>query len=297
MHPEWDYTRAHNFNHRRHKQWLYNEPWSVEELAVYDDPEHPDNNEFLSATATKEQRRKTGFPIYMLEVNKDVPGSTIYPIEDILDYYDYNRENVRWFTNSYAFMVALAIHLLVTENKPDGWKYGDPAWGEIYNYGFEMSSTEEYGHQRANAVFWNGVAIGHGIKYVEPPNCKLMGQHEPLYGYEKVPGVTKMHLEIEANGYQTEAKKMADKLEQIRGAKSAAAVELASAAKSNQKGRIKRAKRTLEDLLNDEVRTLITLNSLNSAYQVTVKHMKDIDGVPRPETINLIPMQGRIEIN
>ncbi len=281
LHPEWDYTRPHNFNHPLHKQWLFNEPWTEAELAAEGDKENPLHREFLAFGATNAHRRGLNFPIYMLEVDDRVPGSALYPIKEILESYGDNAPNMRWFTNSYAYMAALAIHL---------------GFEEIHYYGFEMASTEEYGHQRSNAVFWNAVAIGKGIKVVEPEGCKLMGQYDELYGYEKIPGITKMHLEIEKNNYKKETLKASTELERIRGEKRRVESELGEAMKSKQKGRIERSRKSLEELLNKEVMSLITMNSMHAAQQVVAKHERDIDGLPSPETIKLIPLGGRIRI-
>jgi len=281
LHPEWDYSRAHNFNHPLHYQWLTNAPWTEAELKAQGDSENPIHREFLAYGVTFDQRRDVNFPIYMLEVDDAVPGSTLYPIEEILESFGDNSEAVKWFTNSYAFMAALAIYL---------------GFEEIHYYGFEMSSEEEYGHQRACAVFWNGIAIGRGIKVVEPEGCHLLGQYDVLYGYDKVPGITKMHLEIEKNNYHKEVLKKSTELERVRGEKRRVEQELQEGIKTKQKGRIARSKKALEELLNREVSALIELNAMNAARQVVAKHMQDIDGLPAPDKINLIPLGGRIKI-
>ena len=48
--------------------------------------------------------------------------------------------------------------------------------------------------------------------------------------------------------------------------------------------------------MNQEVRALITLNSLTAAKQVCEKHERDMDGLPSPAEISLIPLGGRIRI-
>jgi hypothetical protein len=280
LHPAWDYFRPHKFNHLRHPQWLRNDPWTEEELAAKEGDEL--YKEFLSWGATREQRRRTDFPIYMLEKDDSIPGSTVYPIREILESYGENSDVAKWFTNSYAYMCALAIHL---------------GFEEIHNYGFEMSSEEEYGNQRPCATFWNGIAIGKGIKVVEPPGCRLLGQHDVLYGYEKIPGITKMHLEIELNAHRKAALETAARLESVRGQKKEVEKQLGIAMKSNQQGRINRIRNELEELLNKEVTELILLNAQNAYKQAVEKHMKDLDGLPSPEQIKLIPLGGRIKIS
>ena len=281
MHPEWDYNRPHNFNHPLHKQWLRNDPWTDDELAAQGDKDNPLHREFLAYGVTFDQRRDVNFPIYMLEVDGNIPGSTLYPFQDIMDSFGVNSQNVKWFTNSFGYMMALAIYM---------------EYEEIHYYGFEMSSKEEYGHQRACAVFWNGIAIGRGIKLVEPEGCHLLGQNEVLYGYDKIPGITKMHLEIEKNNYKKEAMKANNELEKIRGEKRGVESKLGEAVKSKQKGRILRIKKELEELMNKEVQAVIAVSGMNVAYQVTEKHERDLDGLPSPEKIKLVSLPGRIKI-
>ena len=65
---------------------------------------------------------------------------------------------------------------------------------------------------------------------------------------------------------------------------------------SKQKGRINRKKQELEDLLNRQVRAVIELNSSNTALQVVERHIRDLDGLPSPETIRLIGLPGKIKV-
>ena len=281
LHPEWDYFRPHNFNHPKHPEWLRNDPWTEEELKAMSDPEDPIQDELLSWGATKMQRRNTDVPIYMLEKNDKIPGSTLYPLDEIINSYGPNSGIVKWFTNSYSYMAALAIHL---------------GFEEIHVYGFEMSSEEEYGHQRACAVFWSGIAIGKGIKLVEPVGCKLHGQHDVLYGYDKIPGITKMHLEISRNAFIKDTQEKQAALQQIMGKKQVVEQQLDQAVKANQKGRINRLKKELEVLLNEQVRALLELNVSNALRQLEDKHIRDLVGMPTPDKIQLIDLPGRIKV-
>ena len=123
-----------------------------------------------------------------------------------------------------------------------------------------------------------------------------MNQYDLLYGYDKIPGITKMHLEIEQQAYKKEAAKVGTDLERIRGEKDHVQRELNAAAKSRQQGRINRHKKELEELLNREVKALIALNSVNAALQVVTKHINDLTGLPSAESIKLIDLPGRIKI-
>jgi len=281
MHPKWDYSRAHNFNHYKHWDWLRNVPWTDEEHANKHDEKHVDRFEFMSWGATDEVRRRTDFPIYMLEYDEEVPGSEVYPLPQILSYFQPNSEHVHYFTNSFGYMMALAIYL--------GFK-------EIHAYGFEMSSETEYGSQKPNAEFWLGIAIGHGVKLVIPQGCRLLGQHEELYGYEKVPGITLMHKEIERNKYAQETAKQQAILNQVRGKQEEVRKEIDAAKASKQRGRINRAAAKMTQLVNQEVQTLIQLNAMSVAKQMAEKDIRDLKGLPSPDDIKLIPLGRNIEL-
>lgn len=281
MHPKWDYMRENNFNHLEHPRWLTNAPWTTEELEYADDPTHKKGKEFLAYGATIEQRRNVDFPIYMLEYDEAVPGSVPYPFQEIIDSFGVNAGNVRYFTNSFGYMVALAIFM--------GYK-------EIHTYGFEMASETEYASQKANAEFWEGIAIGRGVKLVNPEGCSLLGTRVELYGYEKIPGITLMHLEIERNNYHNETVKAQAELERVRGMQNIARSELEQARKTNQKGRLKRAQNKMSALVNEEVKALIKVNGMNVAKQVIQKHIADLKGLPDPGEIKLIDLGRKVQI-
>jgi len=279
LHPRWDYTRAHNFNHPGHPQWLRNDPWTKEELAEF--KERPDHPELLSYGASLEQRRNTDFPIYMLELDDEIPGSTLYPLQEVMGSFHPNHERVRYFTNSFGYMLALALY-----NK----------YKEIHAYGFEMSSETEYGSQKPNAEFWLGICIGRGVKLVLPQGCRLLGEHEQLYGYEKVPGITLMHLEIERNQFRQQLNEIKVELEQIRGKQNMVREELLEAQKTKQRGRIKRGQEQMSKLVNAEVNSVIKLNSINTAMQMAERRIRDLKGLPSPEQIQLISLGRQIEV-
>ncbi len=116
-------------------------------------------------------QQEHGFPIYMQFKNDDIPDSAEYPLVDIqeklLARLRRGKNTVRFFTSTFAYMLALAIH---------------QGYQRIEIYGFEMGGLDEYGPQRECAGFWMGYALGRGIEVYLPPQCQLlMG---PLYGYE-----------------------------------------------------------------------------------------------------------------
>jgi hypothetical protein len=110
-------------------------------------------------------------PIYMQFKYAEIPDSVEYPLHDVIKEFFgkawRGENNIKYFTNSLAFMMPMAIM--------EGFQ-------RIELYGFEMANDEEYVLQRANAEFWAGVAIGRGIELYIPEGCGLLTG--PMYAYE-----------------------------------------------------------------------------------------------------------------
>ena len=213
LHPRWDYEREHNFNHPNHWPWLLNKPMECRTChgrgytAVKPNGDKVPCPEPNCQGGTYVPGRPEDFPVLMLYEDERVTGSTAYPFSEIVDAYGVNKDNVRFFTSSFAYMMAMAIHM------------GYPTIGV---WGFEMSSQEEYGNQKPCADFWIGVAVGKGIEIVQPENCSLLGLKEKLYGYEKLPGFTAMHAEIQFNQARKNFEKAQKKVKEILMTKSQA---------------------------------------------------------------------------
>ncbi len=93
--------------------------------------------------------RKDGTrPVYMQEVNKDIPGSVTFPKDALLKYFGH-----RYFTCSAAWQMAFAIYIGMQ-------------WMEIW--GHRMSAAGEHAGQRAGFLFWVGEARRRGIEVVVP---------------------------------------------------------------------------------------------------------------------------------
>jgi hypothetical protein len=115
-------------------------------------------------------KEKHGKPIYMLFKYNFVPDSIEYPLGDVTHVLFGNawrgKKNLKYFTSSFAYMMALAIY--------EGFE-------RIELYGFDMDMTQEYWQQRCCAEFWIGYALGKGIEIILPDrNRLLLGI---LYGY------------------------------------------------------------------------------------------------------------------
>ena len=121
------------------------------------------------------------FPIYMQHKSKHIPASRKYPLDAVIkdclsglvEINEDRNETVRkYFTSTFAYMMALAIH---------------EKFDVIELYGIDMENNTEYGYQRPCGEFWIGLALGRGIKVTLPEPCLLC--QAPLYGYEIVPYV------------------------------------------------------------------------------------------------------------
>lgn len=106
-------------------------------------------------------------PLYMLEADPKIPHSVRYPIEAITGYRKY-------FTNSIAYMIALAYHSFVLTGKPKN----------VALYGVHMEGEEEYTEQRPCCEYWLGRLEGAGVT-VTPAEAGSLLIANALYGYEK----------------------------------------------------------------------------------------------------------------
>lgn len=101
-------------------------------------------------------------PIYMRQVEEDIPMSRRYPFEEIGDLIGRNVvTGDPYIESSIAFMMAHAI----LELKP-----GD----RIGLWGIDMHVDSEYGYQKPNMEYLIGFARGRGIKVWVPPQSALL---------------------------------------------------------------------------------------------------------------------------
>ena len=126
------------------------------------------------------------FPVYMQEVDPEVPGSTKYPLDEInklfLSNLQWNDgEVIQFYTNTISYMVALAVY---------------KGYEKIRLYGIEMTSNTEYSYQKDNLAFWIGIASQYAIVEM---NCAQGIFDQPLYGFdgEVTYGMDKIEKELE----------------------------------------------------------------------------------------------------
>lgn len=128
-----------------------------------------DGNKYLKLKGDRENFREEikiindkKIPVMIQAKHKLYPHGVVFPLDEM---------PVRYFTSTFAYMLAYAIHKRVDE---------------IGIYGVALSLKEEYREQRSCAEFWIGFAAGRGIEvnvYGESMLLSLV-PHDGLYGYD-----------------------------------------------------------------------------------------------------------------
>jgi len=114
-------------------------------------------------------RQEHEFPIYMQEVDPEVPASVRYPIEEVrklLFGLTFESQPIDLFLSSFDYAMALAIL--------QGYEL-------IKIYGVEMRG--KYEDMRLGCGLWTGLALGHGVKI--DWRCGAQMYVRKLYGYEE----------------------------------------------------------------------------------------------------------------
>jgi len=104
-----------------------------------------------------------GFPVWMQDVDPDVPDSVRYPFEEIA----FGLQCERFFTSSIVYGLALAAYM---------------NYEQVLLYGIEMASNTEYGLQRDSFLYWKGLLDGRGVEVER--HCGDDMFRSPLYGYD-----------------------------------------------------------------------------------------------------------------
>ena len=114
--------------------------------------------------------KKCPIPLYMPDHYDDAPMSIAYPLEQVQDYVcDLDPMGRNYFTNSVAYMIALAIY---------------EGFDVIHLYGVDMAVGSEFNNQRPSCEFWCGIAKGKGIELYIPVQSDLLKTME-MYGMVK----------------------------------------------------------------------------------------------------------------
>jgi hypothetical protein len=149
------------------------EVWGVAVASTYPDVKrldvqfemHTDGYWKKDPNVTK-RLAETTVPIYMHDHYEEIPNSIKYPVDIVTKYR-------RYFTNSIAYMQALAFHSFIMTGKPK----------HVAMFGVHMESSEEYTEQRPCCEYWLGRMEGAGMDIELAPGGALLAS-VGLYGYE-----------------------------------------------------------------------------------------------------------------
>lgn len=107
-------------------------------------------------------------PVYMIQVEPDIPMSVAYPFQEIADKIGKTSYGTAYIESSIAHMMALAI--LEGADRIGIW-------------GCDLATGGEYAYQRPNMEYLIGLARGKGIQvYVPPQNTLLSPCRKVPYG-------------------------------------------------------------------------------------------------------------------
>jgi hypothetical protein len=185
----WGMNQAYEHFERRPDRWF--------EIHMADAQPDPGTPTYHSDLATM------CCPIYMLDVEPQIPMSVKFPLTRVLSIADRG-----YFTSTAAYMVALAIS--------EGFE-------EIAAYGIDCTVGTEYEVQKPCLEWWLGIAMGRGIKVTIPTTSALL-KAAFMYGYEptrKWPRVLKaseQFLDDRIAGHKQEHDRTREYLHKLQGA-------------------------------------------------------------------------------
>jgi len=115
-------------------------------------------------------KEEHGFPIFTLEKFDWCPNSVKYPIREVIQ--AIGRD---YLTNTVSYMLGL-VYLNSIVFEPKGYT-------DVYLYGVDMATGEEYGSQRPSCEYLLGLLEGKGINVHIPSQSDILKAGR-LYGYE-----------------------------------------------------------------------------------------------------------------
>lgn len=98
--------------------------------------------------------------IWMRQHFDDIPNSVAYPLDDIVA-----ASGRRFFTSTFAYMLGLIWYQHKIENNPVE---------RVYLYGINLTSVDEYIHQKSCVEYWCGRLEEAGIEVVIPNGSALL---------------------------------------------------------------------------------------------------------------------------
>lgn len=124
------------------------------------------------------------YPVVMQQEYPQAPSSVAYPIKAAMELAAVASLN---FTSTFCYMFASAMM--------EGYSL-------IWVLGFDMAWGTEYAYQREDALRWIAFARGRGIEVYVPPESALYPKRRFLYGYERLPMVTREAIEVKVRAYE-----------------------------------------------------------------------------------------------
>ena len=112
-----------------------------------------------------------GFPIFTLEKMDWCPNSVKYPLQEVIQ--ALGRD---YMTNTVSYMLGLVY--------ANSFLFREDGYTDVYLYGIDMATGEEYGSQRPSCEWLIGLMEGKGIKVHIPSQSDILKAGR-LYGYEQ----------------------------------------------------------------------------------------------------------------
>lgn len=215
-------------------------------------------------------QRPHDIPVYMQARYEDVPSSVEYPLDEIVKtllpniWRDYGKgkEQVRHFTSSAAYSLALALYF----NEIGTYKVK-----QIEIYGVEMTSDTEYVRQRDGVTFWLGIAIGKGINVVI---------HSPLFLNNKPYGYTG-EVVIQRQEFEMSCRKLDEIIEQAKQKsyedKGRAEALLVALSKTTSQADANRLYQEFVTALNSAQESAFVFGSMAGRYEENRRYLKECD--------------------
>lgn len=159
--------------------------------------------------------RDEAIPVYMLDVQPDIPTSVRFPIDDFVATFGAFSPKISagYCESSFGYMIGLAI-MLFRANRVNPWL---PEGEEIGIFGVDLTLNEEYAYQRPNAEMFCGLAMGSGITlHVPAASAIFSSAGGGLYGYQ---AGEKWQVLNELKGYlTTRARELQDEFVKVQAA-------------------------------------------------------------------------------
>ena len=255
----WSMNEAYKYDFmKRWDRWFQiHKAWSYRRPENRNDPDH-----------WKWLQEEHDFPIYMQDVDPEVPASVKLPLQEIIDTFLPNIVRgdgnvIEYFTSSYAYLCSFALLL---------WKNGE--WGDvplrIETYGFEMSTMTEYHYQKGSTEGWMMFAAALGVDIWVPEDCKLLNGLK--YGYEVTQMINRQELEFRKRQLTDMEAEKVSALNNISGRRQ----ELEKMAKKAQKKLEGSRKRLMKTPKNKKLESLVEtadedLKELGKRHQELVR--------------------------